>query len=217
MAKRYWEWEPVFLLDKRRVGLLIIDMQTGFVETGAPLEVPMAREQVPAVRRLLDCFRERGLPVFFTQFCVTDKFNYPFYWRMARQRGLNLDPPERLFWPDKPETRIIPELSPLEAEPVIRKAGYDAFAHTGLEQILRARAISQLVVAGTVINWCVDSTVRAAFHHSYEVMVAADAVSAYAQAGAEAETWHRMELDHFAEAFGRVATVAEIIRELSDG
>lgn len=217
MAKRYWQWEPVFTLDRRRTGLLIIDMQNGFVEEGAPLEVPMAREQVPAIRRLLDFFRAGDLPLFFTQFCLTDRFNYPFYWRMAAQRGLKLEAPERMFWPDKAETRIIAALTPQPPEPVIRKAGYDAFANTDLEQYLCARGVAQLVIAGTVVNWCVDSTIRAAFHRGYEIMVAADAVSAYAQAGIDAETWRRMSLDHFAEAFGRVAPVEEIIRELSTG
>jgi ureidoacrylate peracid hydrolase len=96
VGKRYWEWAPIFRLDRRRVGLIIIDMQNGFVEDGAPLDVPMARQQVPTLKRLLGFFREQGLPVFFTQFCVSDQFNYPFYWRMAEQRGLRLDPPDRM-------------------------------------------------------------------------------------------------------------------------
>jgi nicotinamidase-related amidase len=217
VSKSYWEWRPVFRLDRRRVGLLIIDMQNGFVEEGAPLELPMAREQVPTLKRLLGFFRKQGLPVFFTQFCVSDQFNYPFYWNMAEQRGLRLEPPDRMFWPDKHETQVIADLAPLPGEPVIRKAGYDAFANTELEQYLATRKLEQLVIAGTVINWCVDSTVRTAYHRSYQVLVAADGVSAYAHAQGSAEDWHRMELDLFAEAFGRVARVEEIISELSAG
>ena len=216
MSKRYWEWLPAFGLDPRRVGLLIIDMQNGFLDPGAPLEVPMARDQVPAISRLLEFFRQRGLAVFFTQFCLDDKFNYPFYWQMAEQRGLKVTPPECAFWPGKPETQIIDQLKPLPEEPVIKKAGYDSFANTGLAQYLAAGGLDQLVVAGTVINWCVDSTIRSAFHRAYQVMVAADGVSSFDHAGATAQKWCDMELDLFAEAFGRVATVDQIISELAE-
>ena len=61
MGKRYWEWKPVFRLNRSQVGLLIIDMQNGFLEEGAPLEVPQARSQVPAIKRLLDFFRQERL------------------------------------------------------------------------------------------------------------------------------------------------------------
>ncbi len=215
MSKRYWEWDPVFHLQRSRVGLLVIDMQNGFVEKGAPLEVPMAQEQISDIKRLIHFFRDLGLPVFFTQFCLTDQFNYPFYWHMAEQRGLRVDSPDCMFWPDKHETQIISDIAPLPAEPVIRKAGYDAFANTELEQYLLARRLNQLVIVGTVINWCIDSTVRTAYHRSYQVVVAADGVSAYAHATGSAEDWHRMELDHFAEAFCRVASIDEVISELA--
>jgi nicotinamidase-related amidase len=215
MGKRYWEWKPVFRLHRDQVGLLIIDMQNGFLEEGALLEVPQARSQVPAIKRLLEFFRQERLPVFFTQFCVTNKFNYPFYWHMAEQRGLRLSDPDCQFWPGRHETMITTALAPRPDEPVIKKAGYDAFANTELEQRLRAEGVNQIVVVGTVVNWCVDSTVRSAFHRFYNVMVAADCVSAYAHAGSSAEDWWRMELDLFAEAFGRVAESKEIINEIT--
>lgn len=215
MSKRYWEWEPVFRLDPRRSALLIIDMQNGFVEEGAPLEVPMARAQLPVIRNLLHFCRAQGMPVLFTAFCVGPDFHYPFYWKMAKQRGLALDPPECLFWEGKHETEIVPELRPQPGERVIKKSGYDAFAHTELEQILRALNVRDLIITGTVVNWCVDSTVRAAFHRFHNVAVVADGVSGYKHAGISGELWQSIELDLFAEAFGRVATAEEIIKELS--
>jgi len=217
MPKRYWEWDPVFQLEARRSALLIVDMQNGFVEKGAPLEVPMARVQVPVIRRLLEGCRARAIPVVFTAFCVGPDFRYPFYWRMAKQRGLALDPPDCMFWEGKPETEIVAELAPEPGERVIRKCGYDAFANTELDQVLRALGVRDLIVAGTVVNWCVDSTVRGAFHRFYNVVVVADGVSGYDHAGSPGEVWQGMELDLFAEAFGRVMKADEVMRELASG
>lgn len=215
MHRRYWEWQPVFRLEPRKSALLIIDMQNGFVEKGAPLEVPMARRQVPVIKRILHYCRDGGIPVLFTAFCVGPDFHYPLYWRLARQRGLALDPPECMFWEGKHETEIFSELAPLAGERVIKKSGYDAFANTELDQILRSLGVSCLIVTGTVTNWCVDSTVRSAFHRFYKVVVVADAVSTYDHAGATAEKWQDMELDLFAEAFGRVMKVEDVMKELS--
>ncbi len=215
MSRRWWEWEPAFRLDPRRAALLIVDMQNGFVEPGAPLEVPMARAQLPVIRGLLDAWRARGLPAIFTAFCVAPDFRYPFYWTMARQRGLDLEAPASMFWPGRPETAIAPALAPRPGERVVEKFGYDAFANTELEQILRGLGVTDLVVAGTVVNWCVDSTVRGAFHRFYNVVVVADGVSGYDHAGLSGEQWRQAELDLFAEAFGRVLTAEQVMKELA--
>lgn len=217
MHRRYWEWEPVFQIDPARTALLIIDMQNGFLDDGAPLEVPMAREQVPVIARVAAFFRERKIPVTYTVFCVSPDFNYPFYWKMASQRGLKLEEPERMFGWGKHETNICPQLRPHPHEDVVKKCGYDAFANTELEQLLRARGVDTVVIAGTVVNWCVDSTVRGAFHRFYNVVVLADSVSGYDHAGLSAEQWLNSELDLFAEAFARVMTSDQLIEEISSG
>lgn len=55
-------------LEHGRTALLVIDMQRGFLEPGAVLEVPPARTIVPNLRLLLDACRRRRLPVIFTEF-----------------------------------------------------------------------------------------------------------------------------------------------------
>lgn len=215
MGKSYWEWNTVFNLEPTKSALLVIDMQNGFVEEGSPLEVPMAREQVPNMKKLISFCRSQDIPVIYTEFCVGPDFRYDFYWKMAAQRGINVEEPECSFWDGKYETEIISELAPLPGERVIKKCGYDCFAETELNQILQSLGVSTLLVTGTVLNWCVDSTVRAAYHRHYNVTVISDAVSTYDHAGATAEEWHRMELNLIAEAFGRVLSTDETIKELT--
>jgi len=51
-----------------RTALLIIDMQHGFLDEGAALEVADGRAIVPNIARLIDVCREVGVPVIFTEF-----------------------------------------------------------------------------------------------------------------------------------------------------
>ena len=215
MGNSYGDWTEVFNLDPAKSALLVIDMQNGFIEEGSPLEVPMAREQVPVIRELITFCRNHGIPVIYSAFCVGPDFHYDYYWKMAKQRGLKLEEPDCEFWEGKHETKIFPELKPLPNERVIKKSGYDCFAGTELDQVLNSLGISNLIITGTVLNWCVDSTVRAAYHRHYDVTVISDAVSSFDHAGGTAEDWHRMELNLFAEAFGRVVSSNEAMIELS--
>ena len=55
-------------LEQGRTALLVIDMQRGFLDPGAALEVPPGRAIIPNLRLLLDVCRRRQLPVIFTEF-----------------------------------------------------------------------------------------------------------------------------------------------------
>src|SRR5882724_11501150 len=51
-----------------RTALLVIDMQRGFLDPGAALEVPAGRAIIPNLRRLIEGCRQRRVPVIFTEF-----------------------------------------------------------------------------------------------------------------------------------------------------
>ena len=55
-----------------RSALLIIDMQHGFVDEGASLEVAAARDLIPNMAGLIDAFRAAEDPVMFTEFVYAD-------------------------------------------------------------------------------------------------------------------------------------------------
>jgi len=47
---------------------LVIDMQHGFLDPGAALEVPAGRDIIPNIQRLMDTCRRKHVPVVFTEF-----------------------------------------------------------------------------------------------------------------------------------------------------
>jgi nicotinamidase-related amidase len=70
--------------------------------------------------------------------------------------------------------KIRAELAPLPGEPVIEKRSGDSFFETDLEQRLRERSASHLVIGGCQTQFCVDTTVRRAVSLGYDVTLIGD-------------------------------------------
>ncbi|MDO8478367.1 MAG: isochorismatase family protein, partial [Candidatus Rokubacteria bacterium] len=56
-----------------KTALVVVDMQRGFLDPGEAMEVPPARDIIPRIRTLLDLFREKRLPVLFTEFTYSER------------------------------------------------------------------------------------------------------------------------------------------------
>lgn len=214
MSKRYWEWDPVFEINPAECAFLIIDMQKGFVDPGAILEVPMARTQAPVISDFADFCREHHVPVLYSRFAYNKEHTYAFYYKMARQRGMHEDDTCNDFDFQNTETEISELVAPDKDDFIFDKYGYDCFAFSSLKQELDKMNIKTLIIAGTVVNWCVDSTIRSAYHQNYNVVVLSDGVSGYDQAGLSGDLWTSIELDLFAEAFGRVLPTENLKKEM---
>ena len=191
-----------FPLDTARQALLVVDMQNDFVREGAPQEVPDARSTIPVIASLLETFRRIGRPVVFTRFTAGPERT--LLWSWSPECGPQL----RSCWPDVMRAYedgtelfghdVIPELAPVNGEPVVDKYGYGSFHNTMLEDVLRARHVSQLVTVGTVTQICVEETVREGFHRGFEMVMVSDGVSSF-----DPEL-HAATLRNIGMKFGRV-------------
>lgn len=144
-------------------------------------------------------------------------YAYDFYWKRNKERGLLNKDGSCKFSRNSAETQLCGSLASLVSDNdcVFSKYSYDCFAHTSLEFELKRRHIKTVIVVGTVVNWCVDSTVRSAYHKDYNVVVLSDCVSGYEHAGATGDKWVDMELDLFAEGFAEVMSSDAAISELN--
>ncbi|ANF94659.1 amidase [Paenibacillus bovis] len=79
---------------------------------------------------------------------------------------------------DTPEWQICSRLSRTADDTVIRKTRWDAFYNTELLEWLDQHRIEQLIFAGAQTEFCMDTTIRAAYSLGYQAnIVAADSHS----------------------------------------
>jgi nicotinamidase-related amidase len=205
-----------------RTALLVVDMQYGFLEPGASLEVPKGRTIIPRLRRLIAACRAAGVPVMFTQFVYSAAVpclrGHPFGiehlpTRAGQPTGYGYPSGNCLVGPDagpRPESRDnIPELAPLSGELVVASHVYDKFLGTPLDLALRSRGITHLLVTGVTTDICVNSTVLSAANRNYRVTVVTDAVATIEDDLQDAcfAIWQRK--------FARLRTAAQVAAELS--
>lgn len=71
--------------------------------------------------------------------------------------------------------QIVDALAPQAGDIVIEgKRGLDAFASTNLDFILRSKGIQNVILGGFLTNCCVESTMRTAYEHGFNVITVTD-------------------------------------------
>jgi nicotinamidase-related amidase len=174
-----------------KVALLVIDLQKGIV--GMPTAHPMADIVKKAVG-LADAFRSHDLPVVL----------------------VNVDgvPPGRteqsLHVREFPAgwTDLIPELNRQPSDHLVTKRTRGAFTNTGLEQYLRQRHVTQVVIAGVATGSGVESTARHAHELGFNVALAIDAMT-----DMDADVHHN-SITRIFPKLGETGTTQEIIAAL---
>ena len=71
--------------------------------------------------------------------------------------------------------RIVPELAPDDAEPLVEKHYGDSFEDTDLETVLSGLGVGRLVVVGAQTDECIRSTLHGAFVRGYDATLVGDA------------------------------------------
>jgi nicotinamidase-related amidase len=189
MLRVAFEAEPAPLsVNLGRAALVIIDMQRDFLEPGGFGEalgndVSRLQAAVEPCREVLAAARAHGMLVIHTrEGHRPDLSDAPPY---KIERG---DPASRIGAPGpmgrilvrgEPGHDIIPELYPLQDEPVIDKPGKGAFYQTDLDLMLRNRGIDTLFVCGVTTEVCVNTTIREANDRGYRNIALSDCCASY--------------------------------------
>jgi nicotinamidase-related amidase len=190
-------------------------MQRAFLEPGQAMEVPAAREIVPRIQELLTIFREKRLPVVFTEFTYSGSAPLLVGELHPEHRPASPGAPRGVGMPSssclegEDNARVVPELLPRPDELVVRKHYYDGFNGTVLDGALRARGVTTLVVTGTMTDICVLATILGGFNREYRMAVVEDGV---------ATLWpeiQRAALDIIRRAYARVLTGKEVADEMA--
>lgn len=134
--------------------LLIIDVQNDYFPGGAcELFQPLEAEET--IKSLIKESRKIGRQIVYIQ---------------------HINPPDDSFFLEGTlGCEISERIKPQPDDKVIVKHYPNSFLETELDSYLKKNEISKLVVCGMMTHMCVDTTVRAAMDHGYEVELAARA------------------------------------------
>jgi nicotinamidase-related amidase len=143
-----------------KTALVVIDLQKGIVSLST---VHPTAEVVKHASALADAFRRHSLPVVL----VNVAGGAPGRTEQARSRG------ERpAGWAD-----LVPELNQQPEDHTVTKRTWGAFTNTDLEEHLRKRGVTQVVIAGVATSIGVESTARHAYEHGFNVTLAVDSMT----------------------------------------
>ena len=143
--------------------LIIVDVQNEF-SAGGLRAVPNHAEALAVIQRRVAQARAAGHPI-------------------AWVRHHNRPHESRAFVPGSWGAEFSPGLDPRldrDDERLFEKDVYGAFTTTGLEQWLKARGVTTVVVVGFFAHMCLSTSVREALVRGLEVVVDADATGARA-------------------------------------
>ena len=134
-------------LDNRpKTALIVIDVQNGVVAGNYQRDAVVAN-----VGSLVEKARRERVPVV---------------WVQHNDEGLARGSDK---W------RIVPELTPDDAEPLVEKSYGDSFENTNLETVLSGLGVGRLVVVGAQTDACIRSTLHGALVRGYDATLVSDA------------------------------------------
>ena len=178
--------EQVFeTIDPARTAHIVVDLQNGFMAEGAPVEVPIAREIVPAVNRISTALRDAGgLNVFLRYTADPDE---PHSWSAKYQNYLSARAAathKASFARGAANWQLWPTLDIRPGDLVLDKTRFSAFVPgtCALHDMLQPRGIDTVIVTGTLTNVCCESTARDAMQRNYKVVFVTDGNAALSDA-----------------------------------
>jgi nicotinamidase-related amidase len=134
------------LKNRPKTALLVVDVQNGVVGGAHQRDSVVAN-----VGSLVDKARRERIPVVWVQHSDEELTKGSEDWK------------------------IVPELDPSGAEPLVHKSYGDSFEDTNLETVLSGLGVGRLIVVGAETDACIRSTIHGGLARGYDATLVSDA------------------------------------------
>jgi len=210
VVARQGRLHPYDTLAAERTAFVIIDLQNYYTQPGYLGECAPSRATFPSVNRLADALRAAGGHVIWVQ---TSADGADEFWSHHHAHMLT---PERSarrlreLASTSPGFEIAPGLNPAPEDERVVKRCYSALVpgSSRLNEVLKARGVTHVLIGGTVTNVCCESTARDAMMMDYATIMVDDALSAVTPQE------HEQCLNNWMLFFGDVLTTGDVIERL---
>ena len=195
-------------IEPAKTAHIIVDLQNGFMEEGAAVELPVARDIVPNVNEICKAVRASGGINVFIRYLVDDEtqVNWSSWFNdfaSPSRRKAMID----TFSRDAHGFALWPGLDVQPEDLIVDKTRFGAFVpgSSDLHNMLQTRGIDTLIITGTATNVCCESTARDAMQMNYKVIFIADGNAALTDAE------HNATLNNMVTLFADVMTTEEMV------
>lgn len=195
-------------LDPKRTAHIIVDLQNGFMEVGATVELPVARDIVPNVNKICKAVRAAGAINIFIRYLIDEPTHkawstwFTDFASPERAKAMN-----ETFGRGCHGFELWPGLDVQSDDLIVDKTRFGAFVpgSSQLHDILQERGIDTLIITGTATNVCCELTARDAMQMNYKVIFVADGNAALSDAE------HNATLNNMIGLFADVMTTEEVV------
>ena len=183
-----------------RPALLIVDFINGFTDPGTGLGGDYGAE-LSVTSKLLDEFRARALPVFFTTVA------YEPHLRDAG-RFVSKVPALSILVKGSEWVKVDDRIRPRPSEQVVLKKYASAFFDTRLDMELQGLGVDTAVIVGCTTSGCIRASAIDSMQNGFHTVVVRDAV------GDRAETPHEVNLFDIDAKYGDVVSSRDVLEYL---
>ena len=211
-GRKVSDWQPSTSAEYERKGFssrsgygtrpafLIVDFINGFTDSGTGLGGDYGAE-LAVTAKLLDEFRSRALPVFYTTVA------YEPHLRDAGQFVAKV-PALSILVKGSDWVRVDDRIRPRPSEQVVLKKYASAFFDTRLDMEFRGLGVDTVIMAGATTSGCIRASAIDAMQHGFHTVVVRDAV------GDRAQTPHEVNLFDIDAKYGDVVSSGEVLEYL---
>jgi nicotinamidase-related amidase len=177
----------------QQCALLVIDMQNYFESLTSNIKSNLVK--------IIDACRAKGMRIVFTRHGHKD---------ISKDGGMLAK-----WWEDSVMVgthgwKLMPDLKLGKEDLLIDKNRYSAFFKTGLDEKLRTRGISELIITGVITNCCCETTAREGFVRDYRIFFVSDATAT------ANDELHIATLKTLAYGFAHIVSTGQVCKQVSE-